>query len=109
MDPALFYPWTKEIPTQEVIDTCARCEVSKPCYDWALRFEIHGYWAGTSAADRRKLREVLGIVCEARYYQIWPRPACGTNAGFQRHRRLGEKPCGGCREAHERWYGAKTT
>jgi Transcription factor WhiB len=102
MDPALFYPWTKEIPTQEVIDTCASCEVSGPCYEWALRYEVHGYWAGTSAADRRKLREGLGIVCEARPYQIWPRAGCGTVGGYNRHRRSKEEPCATCKEAHRR-------
>lgn len=28
--------------------------------------------------------------------------ACGTNAGYGRHRRMGEKPCPQCRAAHSR-------
>ena len=28
---------------------------------------------------------------------------CGSDAGYQRHRRHGEAPCRECRTAHARW------
>lgn len=28
---------------------------------------------------------------------------CGYNAGYQRHIRRGERPCGECRQAHADW------
>jgi hypothetical protein len=30
----------------------------------------------------------------------WPTPECGTNGGYQRHRRLDEEACDACKAAH---------
>lgn len=31
------------------------------------------------------------------------KPATGTHAGYERHRRIGEKPCEACHAAHNAW------
>jgi hypothetical protein len=48
----------------------------------------------------------------------WPTPKCGTQGGYQRHKRAGEDACDPCKEAHTlhaqgyrkevRMYGTKT-
>ena len=40
---------------------CANCPVVAECADWALHHELHGFWAGTTEADRKALRIKLGI------------------------------------------------
>ena len=103
MDPALFHPGQREQISAEVVDTCAGCQVRADCLDHALRFETHGYWAGTTAHQREKLREARGIVLERLEYRPFPKDVCGTSGGWQRHRRRGEDPCGLCREAWARY------
>lgn len=100
MDPELFFPFQRERVSPDARAACAGCAVKKACLEHALRFEDMGFWAGTSAAERERLREAAGIPLERRNYQIWPRPACGTAAGYQRHRRAGEEACVDCKRAH---------
>ena len=44
--------------------TCAACPEVKPCLNYAMRCETFGFWAGTTAPERRKLREEHGIGLE---------------------------------------------
>lgn len=37
---------------------CARCPLAEPCFEYALADpDLHGIWAGTTAKDRRLIRE----------------------------------------------------
>lgn len=55
-----FYPRKGE-STGPAKAICARCSVQDECRRYALEHETlnggHGIWAGTSALDRRRLRE----------------------------------------------------
>jgi WhiB family redox-sensing transcriptional regulator len=35
---------------------CADCPVKAECYNYALTYDMLGYWAGTTAAQRRRVR-----------------------------------------------------
>lgn len=53
-----WYPTRGEEPHPEALALCAGCPVAAACFDHALRFpERVGFWAGTSAEQRRKMRE----------------------------------------------------
>jgi hypothetical protein len=46
---------------QDVIDTCAKCLIRTECADYALMYELHGFWGGLFARGRdreRKIREI---------------------------------------------------
>jgi hypothetical protein len=40
---------------------CASCEVKVECLEYALKWDVQGWWGGTSESDRRHLRNSLGI------------------------------------------------
>ena len=40
---------------------CASCEVQEECFKYALNHAVAGYWAGTTAAQRQKIRSKLKI------------------------------------------------
>lgn len=61
LDPAIFFPVGNEEIDPDAPAVCARCDVRGACLDWALRHEQHGYWAGTSERQRRRLRKALSI------------------------------------------------
>lgn len=51
---------------------CDTCPVFKSCREWAIAHEDFGYWAGTTAGERREERKERGIRCveplwQARY------------------------------------------
>jgi hypothetical protein len=102
MDPELFFPHVNNALRPEVEEICAHCPVYDACLDWALHYEDRGYWAGTTALRRAKLRERRGIKLERLEYRPAPRDPCGTPGGYQRHRRHNEEPCSRCREAWNR-------
>jgi len=35
---------------------CGECSVRTECYNYALEYDMQGYWAGTTAAQRRRVR-----------------------------------------------------
>lgn len=43
---------------------CANCPVRNQCFDYALRHNVHGYWAGTTPRVRQQMRVRLGIKAE---------------------------------------------
>ena len=45
-----------------VIALCLQCPVNQQCLDYALKYEGYGYWAGTTAKERREIRQAKGIV-----------------------------------------------
>jgi WhiB family redox-sensing transcriptional regulator len=64
-DPELFFPVTRAGPAAlqeaQAKAVCARCPVSEPCLEWALRTgQEAGIWGGASEEDRRALRRVHG-------------------------------------------------
>lgn len=46
------------------IELCSRCPVGLECFTYALRFEDYGYWAGSTAKERRLIRHALGVPLE---------------------------------------------
>lgn len=96
-DPALFFPERGQTTT-EAKAVCATCPVRQQCLAAHLH-EPEGVWGGTTPGQRRRIRVELGAT-QARAGR--PPAACGTDAGYQRHRRDGEQPCDECREAHTR-------
>lgn len=73
--------------------TCARCPIKQTCLEYALERREIGIWGGTSGKMRRQMRS--GPRVQAAILAV-----CGTDAGYQRHRRLQETVCDECRAAH---------
>src|SRR5690606_9161462 len=83
---------------------CATCPVMSECLEYALAEQVqHGIWGGTTAEERTRIRrERTGA---RRAAATTRRPgsgadACGTDAGYHRHRRRGEDACKSCLAAH---------
>ena len=97
MDPSLFYIGQHETVSEEVVFTCRMCPVREDCLDYALVHERDGYWGGTSAQTRKRLRRERHISLAT---PSWSDSfSCGTAAGYQRHRRRDEPACAACRHA----------
>lgn len=43
---------------------CAGCPVREQCFDYALRHNVDGFWAGTTPRVRQVMRKRLGLVAE---------------------------------------------
>ena len=57
----LFFPDSpNEIPAAAA-RACERCDVHSECLDHAIRHEDEGVWAGTSPAQRSRIRRNAGI------------------------------------------------
>ena len=57
-------------PPAEVKAICEPCPVRPECLDWAISYDVWGYWAATSRHQRRQLRRARRrLVC----------PACGAD------------------------------
>ncbi|HXW34110.1 MAG TPA: WhiB family transcriptional regulator [Acidimicrobiales bacterium] len=51
----------RRVPTSKAVQLCASCGVREQCLEFALTDPaLVGYWAGTSARDRRRLRAARG-------------------------------------------------
>ena len=59
MDTSLFYDFehtpSRRVPA-EVRQACERCPVKTECLMEALQLDFHGFRAGTTAGDRRRMR-----------------------------------------------------
>lgn len=102
MDPQLFYPQpnSKGIVPKAAQLACKNCPVVNQCYDWALRNEIFGYWAGLDERQREGRRRAAGIIPKRWNYDPRILAPHGTDAAHQRHVRAGEEPCQACLAAH---------
>lgn len=40
---------------------CQPCPTRQPCHAYALAWDVDGIWAGTTTAQRRRLRDQQGI------------------------------------------------
>ena len=50
------YPEPKALKT-----ICGNCLVQKECLDYALKYNVSGYWGNTTEGQRHKLRETFKI------------------------------------------------
>ena len=57
----LFFPKKGRAKETQIKIICAGCPVKDKCLSHALLYEEYGYWAGTNAKDRKKMREELNI------------------------------------------------
>jgi hypothetical protein len=64
MDPNMLYPESgSAIEYEPVIkEICNGCPEYSDCLEWALHNERYGYWAGTNAKDRQRIRVALNII-----------------------------------------------
>ena len=59
VDPELFFPsqaGQEQYRAREVADLCGGCPVAEACLEYALAHSVEGIWAGTTTAQRRRLR-----------------------------------------------------
>lgn len=100
LDTSLFFPERGDYAAVEAAKAvCSSCPVRVQCLAEALELpremaEI-GIWGGTSARQRR-------IMMKGVRRPVAKPARCGTDAGYNRHRRASEDACSACREAHAR-------
>jgi len=94
-------------PSQEMLDLCHSCPSFIACYDHAMKHEEYGYWAGTTAKKRRKLRREQGRPMEPLVRSRMPVKGCGTNAGYARHLHRKEPACAECVREHRAYNAEK--
>jgi hypothetical protein len=64
-DPDRFYPRTGDHrAAAKAARECAACPCRGPCLRWALRYEDHGVWGGTTAPQRQNIRKRIGMRLE---------------------------------------------
>jgi WhiB family redox-sensing transcriptional regulator len=52
----------RRVPTSRAVQLCASCPVREDCLEFAISDPaLVGYWAGTSARDRRRIRASRGV------------------------------------------------
>jgi WhiB family redox-sensing transcriptional regulator len=92
-DDGLFFPGTTgKANAAKALRICQTCVVANQCLQHALTApEQYGVWGGKTEQELRNMRRKRKRP-----------PECGTEAGYRRHFRLGEEPCGACREGGAR-------
>lgn len=50
--------------TAALAKICAGCTIFEDCFDWAMKHEDYGIWAGTTPMDRERYREATGTKFE---------------------------------------------
>lgn len=43
---------------------CGACDLRNECAEYAIRHELHGFWGGMTATERREYRQRYGITLE---------------------------------------------
>lgn len=99
-----------EIPSAEVVQTCASCPVVDACRNYALQYEPYGYWGGMTEnqreAERRnrsmKITHIKqeSVVSQKAQNKPLPNIIHGTPGGYQQERKRGVAPCKDCLTAH---------
>jgi len=56
-----FYPDRGRSAEKQLNGICSSCPVKDDCLNHALSYEKYGYWGGTNAKQRDKMRKQLGI------------------------------------------------
>jgi hypothetical protein len=58
-DPEIFFPDSNQSQNEikVILSLCSNCPVFTKCYDYALHNDVVGWWAGTTYADREKIRK----------------------------------------------------
>ena len=54
-------------PAPEILAPCGACRVASLCLEYAVNYEEHGLWAGTTARERVVLRSITGIRLRKQY------------------------------------------
>lgn len=57
LDVDLFFPEPGAHVAAAAREACAQCEVWAECREWSLKYEDCGFWAGTTAEERKALRK----------------------------------------------------
>jgi hypothetical protein len=58
---SLFFSQSGRSTERLIKPICEACPVKEACLNHALKYEDYGYWAGTTAKGRQRMREELGI------------------------------------------------
>jgi hypothetical protein len=61
MPAEMFYPAESMHVSPAVVELCAGCPVRGECYDHAMRYEVDGFWSGTTPNERKSRRRKLGM------------------------------------------------
>ena len=67
LDTNLFFITRGELIDPVAEAACEACPVKQECLNWATRHEIAGYWGGSTAREREKLRRKHNISFKSFY------------------------------------------
>lgn len=108
LDPNIFIVERGDHKSLEAVRAiCDGCPVKTECAEFAIDdASVIGVWGGLSAKERRNIRRQRAAINGPR--RPGPKPggwaSCGTNSGYNRHRREGTVICQQCRLAHNAYY-----
>lgn len=62
-DPEIFFPEGFQPPfeTHTVLRMCSNCPVFTRCREYSLKYDVYGWWAGTTRAERKQIQKERGI------------------------------------------------
>ena len=62
IDPEEFFAEKTSYANRPLLErVCANCDVQLECLDFALKYDVIGWWAGTTDHSRRPLRRAMGL------------------------------------------------
>lgn len=50
---------------------CGACEAKQECFDYALEWNVSGFWGGTTELQRRMIRRKLNIIAKPIVTDEW--------------------------------------